>query len=155
METTEKRLDNRVDVTFACVCEEDRDVVGYMGEAVVLDLSFGGVLLQSEDVLPVGTKIVLTPISPDRELLVPLTAEVVRVHSSPRAGRAVQLGTRFDPLGPAQRRCLVWLMNNSPQTLNKVPPTLGERDRSSVSTYRMRMRLWLQDGKRTSARRAA
>lgn len=155
MGNTEKRQQTRVDVTFPCLCEEGADPVDHISDAVVLDLSFGGVLIACGDVLPVGTEIVLTPISPGRELLAPLRAEIVRVHGDVYMGHSARLGARFHDLDPEQRRCLLWLMNNSPQTPSKEALPLPGVARSGVSHCRMRMRLWLSEGKRTSSLRAA
>ncbi len=139
MTDSERRRAPRSNVTFRLVCDDGEG----FSNAVVINLSHSGALVQTDRPYAIDQELSLVPIGAAGEILFDVSAKVVRVveaeDGSPR------YGLRFEGLTPQRLRAMRRLCEAMPQTPEELPgaeaPRGGPPRVGGDSHFRIRTRV--------------
>ena len=137
--SSERRAAHRHRVTFNLVFDDGEA----FDDAIVVDISGSGVLVQTGRPRPAGTHVRLVPVGDAGKIVLDLPARVVRVVEG--RGGTIRLGMRFEPLDEAQRAAVKRLCGEMPSTGTAVydlapdPPGLPDEP-SDKSSAHLRIR---------------
>lgn len=138
---SDRRRAPRYNVTFRLVCD---DGDGF-ANAVVINLSDSGALLQTEQSYELGDVLSLVPVGAAGEILFDVRATVMRVAEQPDANGSQRYGLRFEGLTPARVRAMRRLCEAMPETPEELPgseiPLGGPPRHGSEPHYRIRTRV--------------
>jgi len=128
-------------MTFRLVCDDGR---GY-SNAVCIDISESGALVQTTRDYEVGDTISLVPVGGAGEILFDVPAKVVRVIDAPGTQDARRYGLNFQELTPRRVAGLRKLCAAMPQTPDKLPepeaPSGGPPREGGDPHFRLRTRV--------------
>ncbi|MCR9164574.1 MAG: PilZ domain-containing protein [Nannocystaceae bacterium] len=138
---SERRRAPRFNVTFRLVCDDGEE----FANAVVINLSDSGALVQTDRSYALGDVLSLVPVGTAGEILFDVHAEVVRVVGEPDADGSQRYGLRFEGLTPRCIRAMRRLCEAMPETPEELPgseaPIGGPARHGSESHYRIRTRV--------------
>lgn len=141
MGALERRRAARHRVTFRLVCDDGR---GY-ANAICIDISESGALVQAARNYEVGDTISLVPVGSAGEILFDVPATVVRAIDAPGTQDARRYGLHFEDLTPqrvAGLRKLCAAMPETPQTLPEPEaPSGGPPREGGDPHFRLRTRV--------------
>ena len=113
--TDERRRAPRYNVTFRLICD---DGLGF-GNAVVINLSDSGALVQSDREYAIGDVLSLVPIGAAGEILFDVPAKVVRIVTTEDGSQ--RYGLAFEELTPRRVRAMQRLCEAMPETPEDLP----------------------------------
>lgn len=135
----ERRRAPRYNVTFRLVCD---DGDGF-GNAVVINLSDSGALVESEREYAVGDVLSLVPVGAAGEILFDVPATVVRIVVADDGSK--RYGLAFEELTPRRIRAMQKLCEAMPETPEELPgsetPVGGPPRQGGEPHHRIRMRV--------------
>ena len=111
----ERRCAPRYNVTFRLICD---DGLGF-GNAVVINLSDSGALVESERAYAIGDVLSLVPVGTAGEILFDVPAKVIRIVSTQDG--AQRYGLAFEELTPRRVRAMQRLCEAMPETPEDLP----------------------------------
>ena len=136
---SERRRAPRYNVTFRLVCDDGEG----FANAVVINLSDSGALVQSSRDYEVGDVLSLVPIGTAGEILFDVPATVVRIVEQPEG--PARYGLQFKDLTARQRRAMRQLCEAMPETPEDLPgsenPVGGPPSKGGEPHYRIRTRI--------------
>ena len=138
---SERRRAPRYNVTFRLVCDDGEGFTN----AVVINLSDSGALVQTERSYALGQVLSLVPVGAAGEILFDVRATVMRAAEEPDSNGARRYGLRFEGLTPARIRAMRRLCEAMPETPEDLPgseaPIGGPPRQGSEPHYRIRTRV--------------
>lgn len=138
---SERRRAPRFNVTFRLVCDDGEGFTN----AVVINLSDSGALVQTEQSYAIGDELSLVPVGAAGEILFDVRATVMRAADEPDANGTRRYGLRFEGLTASQVKAMRRLCEAMPETPEDLPgseaPIGGPARHGSEPHYRIRTRV--------------
>jgi hypothetical protein len=135
----EKRESERHPIAFPVVCDDGDNYV----DGTVLDLSLGGCFVHTRRLLPVDTRVTVSPVGKVGEWVDEIQARVVRVVDAPDAEGVSGMGLQFTRIRRSGFEGLQRIFAEMPRT--SASEALGPRPAAAddpVAVMRARVRVW-------------